>query len=359
MSRKRRERINVEPRRIKGRRNWYAQWTDIGTGKPHRVSTGVPVGGENPPPEAWDVCEQIAQRLESGPSETVADLMAARLRDAEGRVAPVTLRNMRQQHKNLVAVLGRLEPPDCDRQRIKRYIERDRAGRPTAAARELEELRSAFRLAGIDVPRDWPTPPRMPPRDRFLSHQEAARLLDVAQRRAYHVHLFCLIALSTGARKSAILALTWDRVDFDRGVIDFHEPGRAMTKKRRPVSSVDPRLATALRDAREIARSDHVIEHRGRAVADIKKGFAEAADEAGVPWCTPHHLKHTAISWLFEAGYSLDWISDFTETTPATCKRIYRKTNPDTYSPMTTALGDRVFGLSATRCKTTVSGDGG
>ena len=40
-------------------------------------------------------------------------------------------------------------------------------------------------------------------------------------------------------------------------------------------------------------------------------------------------------------------------------KRIYRKTNSDTCSPMTTALGDRVFGNSATRCKTTVSGDGG
>jgi integrase len=41
------------------------------------------------------------------------------------------------------------------------------------------------------------------------------------------------LALATGARMGAILDLTWDRVDFEHGTIDFMPAGRDKTNKRR------------------------------------------------------------------------------------------------------------------------------
>ncbi|WP_167309522.1 hypothetical protein [Brevundimonas naejangsanensis] len=39
--------------------------------------------------------------------------------------------------------------------------------------------------------------------------------------RTKHLLLFTRLALYTGARSGAILGLTWDRVDLERGVIDY------------------------------------------------------------------------------------------------------------------------------------------
>ena len=50
-----------------------------------------------------------------------------------------------------------------------------------------------------------------------------------------HIKLFIIIAMTTGARKGAVLDLTWDRVDMDGGVIDFHNPEMFITKKKRSV----------------------------------------------------------------------------------------------------------------------------
>ena len=365
----RKPRTDVEPRlrNIPGRRKLYIEWTPVGGRSSQRRSTGVEGDARNPPTEAVEALEAFKAALDAPATETVQDIMDARLKDAEGRVSPVSLRNMRQQHKNLCARLGHLAPTDLTRARIKRYIERERAGTPTAAARELEELRSAFRLVGLDVPRDWPDPPKRPPRDRYLTPYEAKALIDACQVRAIHLHLFVLIALSTGARKSAILGLTWDRVDEDRGVLDFNEPDRPMTKKRRPIARVDRRLSAALREARKVARSEHVIEWNEKPIADIKKGLAEAAVAAGLyrqttdkdgkpvrrATISAHTLKHTAISWLAEAGYTVDQISDLTETTPQVVRRIYRRVAPEYLEPLTKALGDRVFGVPGY----TVTGD--
>lgn len=146
---------------------------------------------------------------------------------------------------------------------------------------------------------------------------------------AAHIRLFIMLALSTGQRKTSILELTWDRVDTDRRMIDFNLPGRRITKKRRSVVPIGGNLLGALQDHKQRAMTDHVIEFNGQPVASIRTGFDRAAERAGLPHCTPHVLKHTAISWMAEGGYSIDQISDMTATDAATVKGIYRKFNPD------------------------------
>lgn len=325
------------------RRKWYVQWTDE-AGKTQRISTGIEAGPGDPPPEAEAWLIAFQERQEAPPADmTVADLLDARLKDATGRV--VSTVNMEWFHGRL-RLYFKGTAASVTAAGIKAYI-RYRKDAPTSCARELEELRSAFLLAvrrrWLDACPEFVFPPKRPPRDRIISRPEAMALRDAAA--ALHVRIFIWLAMLTGQRKSAILGLLWERVDLDRGVIDFNDPGRQVTKKRRAVVWIDdPDLLTALREARKIAKTGHVIEHHGKPVANIKKGFAEAASRAGLDGVTPHVLKHSVISWLAEDGISVDQISDFTETTPQTVRRVYRKVNPGALRNVSQALAAGFLG---------------
>ncbi len=99
--------------------------------------------------------------------------------------------------------------------------------------------------------------------------------------------------------------------------------------------------SSRLSDARALARSDHVIEYAGRPLTDIKKSFRTAVGRAGLPaWLTPHVLKHSVISWLAEDGYTVDRISDMTDTDAVTVRRIYRKVKPEALEDMATSLAE-------------------
>ena len=75
------------------------------------------------------------------------------------------------------------------------------------------------------------------PRDRWLTRQEAARLIRASrtQRARLYMPLFILLGLYTGRRKEAILSLRWPQVDLHERKIDFEISGRTKTRKRRGV----------------------------------------------------------------------------------------------------------------------------
>jgi integrase len=165
-----------------------------------------------------------------------------------------------------------------------------------------------------------------------------------------------MLAITTGQRAGAILGLTWDRVLWDSGVIDFQDPEKDINKKRRGVCPVDGRILAILRDAYQMRLSDFVIEYNGKSVTSIKKTFSTAAINAGLyevvdsngtrskrAAVSPHILKHSVISWLAMDGWTIDAISDFTSTDAKTIKRIYRKVNPGYLRGLATSLGDSVF----------------
>ena len=61
------------------------------------------------------------------------------------------------------------------------------------------------------IPTYW-LPDRNPPRERWLTRSEAARLLWAA-RRCQHIRRFILLGLYTGSRPGVILAARWDQID--------------------------------------------------------------------------------------------------------------------------------------------------
>ncbi len=198
--------------------------------------------------------------------------------------------------------------------------------------REFNVLRAALRLAWKDGHLDKPptiTPPAdSAPRDRYLTKDEARRLLAAAE--TPHVRMFVALAVFTGARKGAILALTWDRVNFGTGMIDFQEPGRRITGKRRSIVPMNGQLRAELDTAYQVRTSDTVIEYGGHAVPNgLRWSFAKLCQRAGLTWQpTPHHLKHSVASWLAMEGVPIDQAADWLATDPATLQRTYRKFDP-------------------------------
>ena len=105
----------------------------------------------------------------------------------------------------------------------------------------------AHRFVAVELPE------RPEPKDRWLTRNEAARLIRASrtpQARLY-LPLYILIGLYTGRRKEAILSLRWPQVDLAAGVIDFDTPGRRRTNKKRGKAPIPPRLLPHLRRARK------------------------------------------------------------------------------------------------------------
>jgi integrase len=233
-------------------------------------------------------------------------------------------------------------PESCKKYRK----ERNRQGAKDGTVRkELGTLRAAvnhdFKEARLlNPPAVW-LPPRPPGRDKWITREEAARLLWEARkthRSRLHLPLFILIALSTGARKGAILDLQWSQIDLVAGRIDFNPVGRQRTAKGRPVIPIPRGLHWFLKRAHARATSPYVIAYDGHRtskdgkphrVGDIKKSFRSAAKAAKLPGITPHTLRHTAGTWMAQRGVPLREIAGWLGHSDAKTTELYAHHHPD------------------------------
>lgn len=229
--------------------------------------------------------------------------------------------------------LSDITPSTCD------AYARHRGKSAGTIRRELATLTAAqnFMLKDGALTRTVPVPlPEKPePKDRWLTRDEAARLLIAARNGGretrLYLPLFILIALHTGARKEAVLSLRWPQIDFERERISFEIPGRRKTKKRRPTLPIPRRLMTFLRYAWVRRSSDigPVVHLNGLPIKRIDKGFRAAAKRAELDGVTPHTLRHTRGTWLAQAGVSMWDIAGWLGQDPETTARIYAHHSPD------------------------------
>lgn len=175
-----------------------------------------------------------------------------------------------------------------------------------------------------------------PPKERHLSRPEFERLLECAG--AAHVELFILLALTTAGRKEAILDLTWDRVDLERGIIRLGD-GVRRTKGRATVP-IHPDVMEKLEAAKKAALTEYVIEWAEKPVRSIRTGFDRACERAGLTDVSPHVLRHTAAVWMVEDGVSMDEVAQFLgHSDSRITSRVYARFSPDHLRKASRALG--------------------
>jgi integrase len=213
---------------------------------------------------------------------------------------------------------------------------------------ELGVLRTAINWAHKNgrlirsVPVTLPSRPE--PRERWLTRQEAARLIRAARthKARLYLPLFILLGLYTGRRKEAILSLRWPQIDFENGLIDFEVAGRNRTKKRRGKVPIPTRLLPHLRRARRRGTDvGYVLHINGARIGNIKRGFVAARTRAGLKGVSPHTLRHTAATWLMQAGVPIWEVSGFLAMSPQTLQSVYGHHHPDYMREAADAIGRR------------------
>lgn len=301
------------------RGGWYAYWRDD-SGKPRRTALRTKDRQEA---ERGLVDFQSSLRRKA---VTCAEIVDAYLAD---KPAMASADRVRFAWKRLAPVFGHLRPDQVDRPLCRAYALQRRRMRAQDGTilKELSVLRAALRWHDRATPALIEMPPAPPPKSRHLS-REQYRALREAARSTAHLYLFVVLAYTTAGRAAAILELTWDRVDFAAGVIRLGA-GERRAKGRATVPMTDS-ARTALTVAREGAICDAVIEYGGRPLASVKRAFAAAAARAGVPWCTPHVLRHTAAVHMAESRVPMAEISQYLgHSSTAVTERVYARFSPD------------------------------
>lgn len=176
-------------------------------------------------------------------------------------------------------------------------------------------------------------PPKPPGKSRWLTKEEAARLVLGAkqcQKHSPYLLLFIKIGLYTGQRKTAILSLKWNQIDLNGKLIDWNQPGRIQTKKNRPIIRIPTKLISSLKTARLVANdNDYVINRNRKRLKDIKRSFASACKKASLIGVTPHVLRHTRATWGMQAGAQIWNLAGFLGMTPEVLEDTYGHHHPD------------------------------
>ncbi|MGA0540683.1 tyrosine-type recombinase/integrase [Neotabrizicola sp. VNH66] len=234
--------------------------------------------------------------------------------------------------KNVLPVLGHLAAEQITAEDCRAYMARRRTlGRKEATIRtELACLRAALKWAQtarlIPIAPKVELPQMPPPRDRYLTREDVAKLLDAAQDP--HIRLAMLLMLTTAGRIGAILELTWRQVDLQRRIINLSTSDIG-PKKGRATVPVNDTLLVALSEAKRMALSDYVVEYAGRQVGSIKTGFNAAVIRSGIDHCTPHDLRRTAGRLMAEAGVPIEEIASYLgHTNPNVTRSTYAKFSP-------------------------------
>ena len=282
------------------------------------------------PREAERIAPAVFAELTRPKGKSVSALWSAYVADRKGQAILVTM------HHTWKALRDRFGPMDGDRVTIadcRAHISaRRRVGiKDGTLLTELGHLRTVLRWAEkhalIERAPYIERPAAPAPRDRHLTIDEVRSLIHACEMP--HLRLFVHLAYATAGRSAAILGLTWDRVDFDRGKINLDDPTIIAPHKGRAVVPMTQTLRVALMEAKRGAMSDYVIEWAGRPVGSVKKGLKAAATKAGLADVSPHVLRHSSAVRMAEDGVPMEEIAQFLgHSNVNITRRVYARFSP-------------------------------
>lgn len=193
-----------------------------------------------------------------------------------------------------------------------------------------------------------------PVRERFLSREEAGRLLDALNEvEAENVvnPAFCdaiRLLLLTGARKTEILGLSWSEVDIERRVL-LLPPERTkaggQNGERRIILSPPALEILAKRRPEKAKPADFVFPAiRGEGhIIGVRRAFAKACKRAGLDGVRIHDLRHSFASFAVADGASLFLVGKLLGHASARTAERYAHLSGDPLQDAAAAIGRRLM----------------
>src|SRR4029077_15787913 len=138
--------------------------------------------------------------------------------------------------------------------------------------------------------------------------KETARNRTLTQEEYLRLYVCCppsfkpvvQLAYFTGMRKGEIFGLTWERVDFQNGIIVLEaENTKTQVKREIPLAEA---LKETLRRVPRTLGCLYVFHHRGKKLNHARTGFRNACQKAGLAGFHFHDLRHCAITNMRKAG---------------------------------------------------------
>lgn len=244
---------------------------------------------------------------------------------------------MEASWKALKSSFGHLRPDQVNKPLCRLYAKARRGGGASDGTiiKDLGVLKAALRWAKMGSQASFEMPHTPDPRDRYITREEMEKLALAAE--SAHTEMFIRLAWATAGRATALLELTWDRVDFVRGQIRLSK-GEGRRKGRATVPMTDS-LRAALEAAYGVHTCDHVIEWGGEPIRNIAKAFRRACERAKIEGVSPHILRHSAAVKMAMDGVDLYKIGQFLgHTDPRVTYRTYARYRPEHMADAKAAL---------------------
>lgn len=339
------------PYRRKGSPFWWVKFTDA-SGKPTYRSTRTTNLEEAKALEAkWRLEVHQLRHWGIDPEHTFDEMMHSFITAkqsewrAPDRVAIACQRLLPHFTGRYVEQLRRAD--------IANYIQARREDGVVASTinRELDVLSAAFNYAlhtkewRVRNPVVGMSLKQPEGRLRWLTREEAERLIFEATKegvKSPHLANFIRLAINTGCRKSELLELTWDRVDWQVGCIRLEGINTKSGKRRVvPLSEIGRSAleSCAKFNAENCPQSSWVFSHRnGERLQSVRKGFNSACQRAGIEDFRIHDLRHTCASWLVSAGVPLFEVKELLGHGSIEMTERYAHLAPDNLNRVTKVL---------------------
>lgn len=138
--------------------------------------------------------------------------------------------------------------------------------------------------------------------DQFVKYKRAGKEIEanVGPVRE-HLRPIIIMAIDTGMRLGEILVIERGQIDFDAKTLSLRaEQTKGLKARMMPMSErLEAELKNYFKD-KFVARTEKVF----GGACSVKKAFGSACRAANISGLTFHDLRHTATTWLDEAGVS-------------------------------------------------------
>ena len=181
-------------------------------------------------------------------------------------------------------------------------------------------------------------------RVRFLSDEERTRLLaECKKSESQYLYLAVVLALSTGGRRMEILGLSWNDVDFNRGIITLHETKNGDRR-------ILPLAGHALELMKQHNKVRYVTSHLvfpGKNInnsVDLRTPFETALKRAEIADFRWHDLRHSCASYLAMNGASLAEIAEILGHKTLQMVKRYAHLSDAHTSKVVARMNEAIFG---------------